>query len=50
MKKVQQSDGKTVVMLLRQERLKSFQKMWMDANVDFYQTQENRKLSERLKE
>jgi len=36
-------------MLLRQERLKSFEKLWMAANADFYQTQENKKLSERLK-
>jgi len=49
MKKVQEADGQTVVLLIRQERIKSFEKLWRDTNVDFYQTQENKKLSERLK-
>ena len=49
MKKVQEADGQTVVMLMRQERIQSFEKLWRDTNVDFYQTQENKKLSERLK-
>lgn len=38
MKKVQEADGPTIVMLVRQERVKSFEKLWKDTNVDFYQT------------
>lgn len=49
MKKVQEADGQTIVMLMRQERIKSFEKLWKNVNVDFYQTQENKQLSERLK-
>lgn len=30
-------------MLIRQERLKSFEKMWRQANLDYYQTQDNRR-------
>ena len=49
MKSVQKASGDTIIMLIRQERLRSFSKLWVAANPDFYQTQENKKLSERLK-
>lgn len=40
------ADGKTVVLLVRQERLKSFADLWKNANLDFYntQTKENKQL------
>lgn len=36
-------------MLVRQERVKSLEKLWRDINVEFYQTQANKELTERLK-
>jgi len=48
MKSIQKAEGEIIVVLLRQERLKSFEKLWMDANMDFYQTQQNKRMSERL--
>ena len=50
MKAVQKSEGDTVVLLLRQERIKSFSDLWKSTNMDYYQTQENKLLSERLKQ
>jgi hypothetical protein len=43
LKSAQKCDGDIVVMLLRQERLSSFSKLWKQANLDFYQTQKNRR-------
>lgn len=43
LKSAQKCDGDVVVMLVRQERLKSFEKMWKQANLDYYQTQNNRR-------
>lgn len=50
MKAVQKAEGETVVMLLRQERVASFEKLWRQTNLDFYQTQANKQLSKRLKD
>lgn len=33
------AEGETIVLLLRQERLKSFSDLWRNANLDFYNTQ-----------
>jgi len=38
LKSAQKCDGDVVVMLIRQERLKSFEKLWRQANLDYYQT------------
>jgi hypothetical protein len=35
---VLKTEGETVVLLLRQERLKSFSDLWRNANLDFYNT------------
>ena len=43
LKSAQKCDGDIVVMLLRQERLNSFSKLWRQANLDYYQTQKNRR-------
>lgn len=48
LKKVQAADGESVVLLLRQERLRSFEKLWMTAHMDFYQTQTNKRITEKL--
>ena len=48
-KNLQKAEGEVIVLLLRQERLKSFEKTWKLANMDFYQTQKNKELSEKLK-
>ena len=49
LKSVQKADGEIIVLLLRQERLNSFADLWRKTNMDFYQTQENKILSERLR-
>jgi len=36
MQKVQKAEGEIIVMLIRQERLSSFRKLWMDTNMDYY--------------
>ena len=36
LKSVQKCDGRVVVMLMKQERMKAFEKMWKEANLDFY--------------
>lgn len=36
---VLKTEGDTVVLLLRQERLKSFMDVWRNTNMDFYNTQ-----------
>lgn len=46
---VQKADGDTVMMLIRQERLKSFQNLWIQTNHDFYQSQRNKMLSDKIK-
>ena len=33
-------------MLMRMERLRSFDKLWRQANLDYYQTQKNRRKKE----
>jgi hypothetical protein len=33
------AEGETVVLLLKQDRLKEFSDLWRDANLDFYSTQ-----------
>ena len=38
LKSVQKADGEVIVLLLRQERLKSFADLWRATNLDFYQT------------
>jgi hypothetical protein len=38
LKSAQKCDGDVVVMLMRQERLKSFERLWRQANLDYYQT------------
>jgi hypothetical protein len=38
LKSAQKCEGDVVVMLMRQERLKSFESMWRNANLDYYQT------------
>lgn len=48
-KSIQKAEGETIVLLLRQERLKSFERHWKTLNMDFYQTQANKSISERLK-
>jgi hypothetical protein len=35
---VLKTEGETVVLLLRQERLKSFSELWRSANLDYYNT------------
>ena len=35
-KKVQKADAENIVVLLRQERLKSFEQLWINTNMDFY--------------
>ena len=49
MKKVQKSEGDIVVLLMRQERMKSFEKLWVTTNMDFYQTKQNKALTERIR-
>jgi hypothetical protein len=44
LKSAQKCEGDVVVMLVRQERLKSFEAMWRNANLDYYQTQKNRRI------
>jgi hypothetical protein len=36
LKSAQKCEGDVVVMLMRQERIKSFEAMWRSANLDFY--------------
>jgi predicted RNA-binding protein with PUA domain len=38
MNSVQQTDAPVVILLLREERQKSFGEMWRTANLDFYNT------------
>ncbi len=42
---VLKTEGETVVLLLRQERLKSFSELWRNANLDFYNTQTKQNLN-----
>lgn len=50
LKSAQKAEGKVIVMLMKQERLKSFKKMWTEANLDFYQTQKYKMAIEEVKE
>ena len=50
LKAIQKADGDTVMVLLRQERLGSFEKLWRQTNLDYYQTKENKALSDRLRQ
>ena len=43
LKSAQKCEGDVIVMLVRQERLKGFSQMWRGANLDYYQTQKNRR-------
>ena len=43
LKSAQKCEGEVIVMLMRQERLKGFSQMWQGANLDYYQTQKNRR-------
>ena len=43
LKSAQKCEGSVVVLLLRQERLKSFEKLWKEVNLDYYQTQKHRR-------
>jgi hypothetical protein len=45
MKSVQQNDAPVVAMLLRDERVPSFIKLWRETNLDYYQTQANKEKS-----
>ena len=36
LKSLQKTEGEIVMVLIRQERLKSFEKLWINANMDFY--------------
>lgn len=36
MKAVQKAEGETIVLLLRQERIKSFTDLWKTTNMDYY--------------
>ena len=36
---VLKAEGETIVLLLRQERLKSFSDLWRNPNLDFYNNQ-----------
>ncbi|CDW84757.1 UNKNOWN [Stylonychia lemnae] len=42
LKSVQKCEGNLVVMLVRKERLASFERLWKQANLDYYQTQDNK--------
>jgi len=36
LKNTEKADGSVLVLLLRAERLRSFEKMWKEANLDYY--------------
>mmetsp|Transcript_34986 Transcript_34986/g.26113 ORF Transcript_34986/g.26113 Transcript_34986/m.26113 type:complete len:266 (+) Transcript_34986:252-1049(+) len=50
LKSAQKCKGTIVVMLMRKERLKDFEKLWRAANLDFYSTQEHRRKESLKKE
>ena len=45
LKSAQKCEGDVIVMLMRQERLRGFADMWRGANLDYYQTQKNRRVA-----
>ena len=44
LRNVQKCEGEVIVLLARQERLKSFANIWKTANLDFYNTQTSKDL------
>lgn len=47
MKSVQQNDAPVVALLLRDERVPAFIKLWRETNLDFYQMQADKEKSKK---
>mmetsp|Transcript_9491 Transcript_9491/g.15977 ORF Transcript_9491/g.15977 Transcript_9491/m.15977 type:complete len:92 (+) Transcript_9491:920-1195(+) len=45
---VRKAEGDTIVLLMRKERLKSFEKLWKDSHPDFYLSQQNKEISQKV--